>query len=593
MKSGLGGNKHPVTKFYTQSSVSEGNDKPSDQNKISNVRMWLGTTTLGASVDTELEANGDLAQNVSYKSSKERITAVADKNSWKRIGLKGNALMSEGTDQRVRSQSVTSPACTQPYNMPLSPSASKSSRKVSPVSTSSSHKYVLTKNHDSEESESVRRANGVGAGMDSPLLNRSSIGSTKSLLVQSNRRPLAIDSNQVHRVYTQPEIKPDAMNGSLSANSLRGRKSIRSNTKVPVTTKRENDSGRLSPIVPMKFITSPRVNGCGRYLISDFELGGGEYSKVYKAQHVLTGETVACKIVNKRRMKDSVRRRLSREIEVLKLLDHPNIIRMYETLETEDDIYFFLLYARGGEMYTDLAQKGKMDEKQARKTFRSILSAVEYCHFMGIAHRDLKVENILYGNDRTVLVSDFGLSNYFIKGTMFETFCGSHGCAAPEVLVGRPYSGPEADVWSLGVLLYVMIEGTVPFATTADSAAAKFDTRFMLKSCRKFIKEILKPEPRTRPNASALMRLEWVNEGCTPLEPYRNHTNKLEENLDEDVVQRMIVAFKLSRRRIVKAIAANAYDNVMATYNILLDKKRKDINRFKVENAKYQQMMEE
>ncbi|KNC84578.1 CAMK/CAMKL/MARK protein kinase [Sphaeroforma arctica JP610] len=282
-------------------------------------------------------------------------------------------------------------------------------------------------------------------------------------------------------------------------------------------------------------------------------------------------------------------------MDVLKQLNHPNIIRIYETLETPDTLYFFLNYARGGDMYTELERKGRMEEKHARKAYRSILSAVEYCHSMGIAHRDLKSENLLFGSDRTVYVADFGLSNYFQEGTMFDTFCGSHGCAAPEVLVGRPYSGPEADVWSLGVLLYVMVEGTLPFATTADSSAAKFETRYMSKSCRKFLREILKPEPRTRPNAAALMEMEWINEGTTSLRPYRNPPKPAngEPEVDEDVVFRMNIAYKLSRRRVVRAVAANNFDNIMATYNILLDKKNRDVNRFKIENSKLSSEFEE
>ncbi|KAG0734589.1 hypothetical protein G6F62_012055 [Rhizopus arrhizus] len=154
--------------------------------------------------------------------------------------------------------------------------------------------------------------------------------------------------------------------------------------------------------------------------------------------------------------------RVKREIQYLKLLRHPHIIKLYEVITTPTDIIMVIEYA-GKELFNYIVEKGKLSEDDARRFFQQIICAVEYCHRHKIAHRDLKPENLLLDANNNVKIADFGLSNIMTDGDFLKTSCGSPNYAAPEVISGRLYAGPEVDVWSCGVILYVMLCGRLPF----------------------------------------------------------------------------------------------------------------------------------
>ena len=193
-------------------------------------------------------------------------------------------------------------------------------------------------------------------------------------------------------------------------------------------------------------------------------LGIGSFGKVKVAEHILTGHKVAIKILNRKKIKAiDMEEKVRREIKILRLFMHPHIIRLYEVLETPHDIYVVMEYVKSGELFDYIVEKGRLGENEARHFFQQIVSGVEYCHRNMVVHRDLKPENLLLDSKSNVKIADFGLSNVMRDGHFLKTSCGSPNYAAPEVISGKLYSGPEVDVWSCGVILYALLCGSLPF----------------------------------------------------------------------------------------------------------------------------------
>lgn len=192
-------------------------------------------------------------------------------------------------------------------------------------------------------------------------------------------------------------------------------------------------------------------------------LGKGTYGKVKKAVE-RSGRMVAVKSIRKDKIKDEQDLlHIHREIEIMSSLNHPYITTIYEVFENKDKIVIVMEYASRGDLYDYVCEKQRITEHEARHFFRQIVSAVQYCHRNGIVHRDLKLENILLDGNGNVKIADFGLSNLYHKDEYLQTFCGSPLYASPEIVNGRPYKGPEVDTWSLGVLLYTLVHGAMPF----------------------------------------------------------------------------------------------------------------------------------
>ncbi|XP_078448002.1 SNF1-related protein kinase catalytic subunit alpha KIN10-like [Wolffia australiana] len=193
-------------------------------------------------------------------------------------------------------------------------------------------------------------------------------------------------------------------------------------------------------------------------------LGIGSFGKVKIAEHIRTGHKVAIKILNRRKIRSlEMEEKVRREIKILRLFMHPHIIRLYEVVETHTDIYVVMEYVKFGELFDYIVEKGRLQEEEARHFFQQIISGVEYCHRNMVVHRDLKPENLLLDAKKNVKIADFGLSNVMRDGHFLKTSCGSPNYAAPEVISGKLYAGPEVDVWSCGVILYALLCGTLPF----------------------------------------------------------------------------------------------------------------------------------
>ncbi|RMZ91372.1 hypothetical protein DV736_g1400, partial [Chaetothyriales sp. CBS 134916] len=192
-------------------------------------------------------------------------------------------------------------------------------------------------------------------------------------------------------------------------------------------------------------------------------IGEGSFGKVKLARHKVTGQEVAMKTINRRKLiSRDMAGRIEREIQYLQLLRHPHIIKLYTVITTKTDIYMVLEYVPM-ELFDYIVKHGRLGEAKARKLFQQIICAVEYCHRHKIVHRDLKPENLLLDKDMNVKIADFGLSNIMTDGNFLKTSCGSPNYAAPEVIGGKLYAGPEVDVWSCGVILYVFLVGRLPF----------------------------------------------------------------------------------------------------------------------------------
>ncbi|KAA0711724.1 NUAK family SNF1-like kinase 2 [Triplophysa tibetana] len=192
-------------------------------------------------------------------------------------------------------------------------------------------------------------------------------------------------------------------------------------------------------------------------------LGKGTYGRVKRAVD-RSGRTVAIKSIRKEKIKDEQDLiHIRREIEIMTSIAHPHIITIYEVFENKDKMVIVMEYASGGDLYDYISDKQHMSENEARHLFRQIVSAVHYCHKNGIVHRDLKLENILLDDNGNIKIADFGLSNLYQGDKFLQTYCGSPLYASPEIVNGRPYRGPEVDCWSLGVLLYTLVHGAMPF----------------------------------------------------------------------------------------------------------------------------------
>ncbi|KAG1447452.1 hypothetical protein G6F46_008288 [Rhizopus delemar] len=232
-------------------------------------------------------------------------------------------------------------------------------------------------------------------------------------------------------------------------------------TTIEIKDEHDNNKGKKKEV---PFNSDSLLNGIGDYIFQS-PLGDGKFSKVMLAKHYFSGELVAIKMINKRAHEYRVMSRLVREIYLMEVLDHENIVRLKETIETADALYLVMEYIQGHnlEEYLKSLEKGSLSEHQARLVFRQLVKAVDHCHSKWVVHRDLKAPNILLTNDHQVKLADFGLGNRFGLHRL-NTICGSMLYYSPEIISARAYVGPEVDCWCLGIILFRMTAGYEPFA---------------------------------------------------------------------------------------------------------------------------------
>ncbi|OCK81401.1 Pkinase-domain-containing protein [Lepidopterella palustris CBS 459.81] len=297
--------------------------------------------------------------------------------------------------------------------------------------------------------------------------------------------------------------------------------SISSNPRRSSAKPPEHRDGR-APLAqerrPEPTSTMQRTNQrLGQYTIVK-TLGEGSFGKVKLAVHQVSGQKVALKIISRRKLVTrDMAGRIEREIQYLQLLRHPHIIKLYTVITTNTEIIMVLEYA-GGELFDYIVQHGKMQEDKARKFFQQIVCAVEYCHRHKIVHRDLKPENLLLDENLNVKIADFGLSNIMTDGNFLKTSCGSPNYAAPEVISGKLYAGPEVDVWSCGVILYVLLVGRLPFddeyipTLFKKIASGNYSIpSYLSQGAVSLIKKMLVVNPVHRITVSEIRQDPWFN----------------------------------------------------------------------------------
>ncbi|KAI8915845.1 kinase-like domain-containing protein [Gorgonomyces haynaldii] len=219
----------------------------------------------------------------------------------------------------------------------------------------------------------------------------------------------------------------------------------------------------LSP-TPRQIHDSARI---GPYLLGKTLGVGSTGSRVKLAVHMEKQYKVAIKIIAKPQTQTdsaaSTAMKLEREVTIMKLINHPHVLSLYDVYETEKNLFLVLEHVEGGELFDYLVKKGRLTEQEAVGFFQQIILGVDYCHSHLICHRDLKPENLLLDRNRNVKIADFGMASLQVPSTMLETSCGSPHYASPEIIKGIPYDGPAADVWSCGVILYALVTGNLPF----------------------------------------------------------------------------------------------------------------------------------
>ncbi|XP_017025105.1 serine/threonine-protein kinase MARK2 isoform X6 [Drosophila kikkawai] len=312
-------------------------------------------------------------------------------------------------------------------------------------------------------------------------------------------------------------------------------------------------------------------------------IGKGNFAKVKLAKHLPTGKEVAIKIIDKTQLNPGSLQKLFREVRIMKMLDHPNIVKLFQVIETEKTLYLIMEYASGGEVFDYLVLHGRMKEKEARVKFRQIVSAVQYCHQKRIIHRDLKAENLLLDSELNIKIADFGFSNEFTPGSKLDTFCGSPPYAAPELFQGKKYDGPEVDVWSLGVILYTLVSGSLPFDGSTLRELRERVLRgkyripfYMSTDCENLLRKFLVLNPAKRASLETIMGDKWMNMGFEEdeLKPY------IEPKADLADPKRIgkteaLVAMGYNRQDIEASLSQVRYDDVFATY-LLLGRKSTD-----------------
>ncbi|KAK3128084.1 hypothetical protein QOZ80_7AG0582400 [Eleusine coracana subsp. coracana] len=256
-------------------------------------------------------------------------------------------------------------------------------------------------------------------------------------------------------------------------------------------------------------------------------IGEGTFAKVRIAKNSETGEHVAIKILDKAKvLKHKLVEQIKREICTMKLIQHPNVVRLYEVMGSKTRIYIVLEYVMGGELHDIIASSGKLKEDEARRYFQQLINAVDYCHSRGVYHRDLKLENLLLDIAGTLKISDFGLSaisEQLKADGLLHTTCGTANYVAPEVINDKGYDGATADLWSCGVILFVLLAGYLPFeddntvSLYKKISGAQFTCpSWFSAGAKKLICRILDPNPSTRISVPQIQKDPWFKTGYKP-----------------------------------------------------------------------------
>ncbi|KAK2903379.1 hypothetical protein QQF64_009664 [Cirrhinus molitorella] len=317
----------------------------------------------------------------------------------------------------------------------------------------------------------------------------------------------------------------------------------------------------------------------------DKTLGRGHFAVVKLARHVFTGEKVAVKVIDKTKLDTVATGHLFQEVRCMKLVQHPNIVRLYEVIDTQTKLYLILELGDGGDMFDYIMKHEEgLNEELAKKYFAQIVHAISYCHRLHVVHRDLKPENVVFFEKQgLVKLTDFGFSNKFQPGKKLTTSCGSLAYSAPEILLGDEYDAPAVDIWSLGVILFMLVCGQPPFQEANDSETLTMimDCKYTVpahvsNACKDLINRMLQRDPKRRASLEEIESHAWL-QGVDPSPatkfntPLVSHKNLSEEE-HNSIIQRMVLGDIADRESIIEALETNKYNHITATYFLLAER---------------------
>ncbi|XP_067088995.1 serine/threonine-protein kinase BRSK2 isoform X2 [Osmerus mordax] len=319
-------------------------------------------------------------------------------------------------------------------------------------------------------------------------------------------------------------------------------------------------------------------------------LGKGQTGLVKLGVHCITGQKVAIKIVNREKLSESVLMKVEREIAILKLIEHPHVLKLHDVYENNKYLYLVLEHVSGGELFDYLVKKGRLTPKEARKFFRQIISALDFCHSHSICHRDLKPENLLLDEKNNIRIADFGMASLQVGDSLLETSCGSPHYACPEVIRGEKYDGRRADVWSCGVILFALLVGALPFdhdnlrqLLEKVKSGVFHMPHFIPPDCQALLKGMIEVNPDKRLTLEAIQKHSWYlggrNEPCPEQPPPRRVCVKRivsVTELDPDVLDSMhsLGCFR-DRSKLTRDLQCEEDNQEKMIYYLLLDRKER------------------
>ncbi|XP_054293757.1 serine/threonine-protein kinase BRSK2 isoform X5 [Pongo pygmaeus] len=319
-------------------------------------------------------------------------------------------------------------------------------------------------------------------------------------------------------------------------------------------------------------------------------LGKGQTGLVKLGVHCVTCQKVAIKIVNREKLSESVLMKVEREIAILKLIEHPHVLKLHDVYENKKYLYLVLEHVSGGELFDYLVKKGRLTPKEARKFFRQIISALDFCHSHSICHRDLKPENLLLDEKNNIRIADFGMASLQVGDSLLETSCGSPHYACPEVIRGEKYDGRKADVWSCGVILFALLVGALPFDDDNLRQLLEKVKRgvfhmphFIPPDCQSLLRGMIEVDAARRLTLEHIQKHIWYIGGKNEPEPEQPIPRKVQirslpslEDIDPDVLDSMhsLGCFR-DRNKLLQDLLSEEQNQEKMIYFLLLDRKER------------------
>ncbi|XP_037102716.1 serine/threonine-protein kinase BRSK2-like [Syngnathus acus] len=319
-------------------------------------------------------------------------------------------------------------------------------------------------------------------------------------------------------------------------------------------------------------------------------LGKGQTGLVKLGIHCVTCQKVAIKIVNREKLSESVLMKVEREIAILKLIEHPHVLKLHDVYENKKYLYLVLEHVSGGELFDYLVKKGRLTPKEARKFFRQIISALDFCHSHSICHRDLKPENLLLDEKNNIRIADFGMASLQVGESLLETSCGSPHYACPEVIRGEKYDGRKADAWSCGVILFALLVGALPFDD--DNLRNLLEKvklgvfhmpHFIPPECQNLLQGMIEVDASKRLTLEQIQKHTWYLAGKNEPEPEQPVPRKVAirmlatvEEIDPDVLESMhsLGCFR-DKDKLTKDLLSDDDNQEKMIYFLLLDRKER------------------